>query len=401
MPIPREDGEFVVLDSDLMYLIGLNGVSANVYFGSSADSLKYLTSKAATENIVHLIDRESPDMINRTINGGVVGTSWSQVSEGSWVYDNGDTSFSRRALLYSEDTYRSPAGLKLTIGYTTGSIDSDLAHNFSFGLISADDTNVANYGGNNPFRSQTDVYSLGVHVISHGARQGLNFTNNSEVTTLDTAGTNVQFGEDDAFEQNDSNVVEITVLPSGHWSYSINGILEASGTFAELGVENFDLTKNYHIAVFAQDDNGRGKRIQHLSIEPFGYKRWVKENLGEDGLGGTGRDTDGISDLLEYVLNGDPLANDVTILPILVEEDGNHVFKYNRSAISALDTSQVIQYSNDLVDWRDGEALTGANIPNNVKIEPGEDGVEEVQVTIPPGQEVGGKLFARLKVLLE
>ncbi|MFC1763453.1 hypothetical protein ACFL6U_15410 [Planctomycetota bacterium] len=60
-----------------------------------------------------------------------------------------------------------------------------------------------------------------------------------------------------------STPVIIEIRPGGAWSYSINGITEASGTIAG----GFDLTKSYHVAVYGQDDNGGGKSIQHLALE--------------------------------------------------------------------------------------------------------------------------------------
>jgi hypothetical protein len=294
MPVPRINGEYVVLDADLMYLIGLGGVSANIYFGEDPSSLKYLTSKVAPENIVTLSDFVTLDgnvqyywRVDTVLADGsvVVGEVWSfktminrefipmtskSISGGAtWLfdsvysYDNSGTAHSNSSILYSTDSYLANGGFKLTIGYTTDSTDTTGAHMLGFGLVS-DETNFESYTGGNPFFNQSDVYSLGVNVVANGdgTVQGLNFTDGSVLTTLDTAGTNIQFGSKDNFETRESTVVEIEIRPNGAWSYSIDGIVEASGVIED----GFDLSKHYHVVVYGRDDNAN-KAIQHISLE--------------------------------------------------------------------------------------------------------------------------------------
>ncbi|MFC5050760.1 tandem-95 repeat protein [Rubritalea spongiae] len=298
VPVPRANGQYVVLDTDLMYLIGLNGVSANIYFGTDPNALQFLTNKVAAENIVTLsefvtvednttyywrvdtvledssvvtgdvwsfttmIAREHLAWANRTISGGA---NWSQAATNNPIgYNNSGTSHSNSAIIYSTNAYRSNGGFKLTVGYTTGSIASDNAHMLSFGLVS-DDTDPTTYSGGNPFFNQSNVYSLGVNIVANGggAAQGLNFTDGSALTVLDKSGDNVQFDESSQFETRESHIVEIEIEPNGVWSYSINGIEEASGVIAG----GFDLSKSYHVVAYARDDNGGGKAIQHMSLE--------------------------------------------------------------------------------------------------------------------------------------
>ncbi|MDB4532591.1 right-handed parallel beta-helix repeat-containing protein [bacterium] len=348
MPVPRIDGEFVQLDTDLMYLIGLGGVSANIHFGSDPQSLNFLTSKTDPENIVTLsefttlqgnttyywrvdtvladatiipgqlwsfttkIAREFMPWLNRTASGAA---TWNQQTQsGDLVYNNNSEQFLRRALIYSTPIYQSDSGFKLTVGYTTGTIGDDLGHNLSFGLISTD-TNLTTYSGFNPFKADTSVYSIGVNLTADGstAAQGLNFTNGSSRTTLDHSGSHVQFGSSDRLQTNESNIVVIEIGPNGCWRYTINGITEATGIIAE----GFDLSKSYRVAVYGQDDNGDGKSIQHLSLETdpsFGneYDAWASQH----GLGGTNAlieadaDGDDYNNLLEFALGMNPTLSD-------------------------------------------------------------------------------------------
>lgn len=196
----------------------------------------------------------SMPMVSRSIEGGA---TWG-VSGIERVYDNNGTGSTQRALSYSSQLFQSNGGFKLTASYQTGSIGDTGEHNFSFGLISSD-TDLSTYTGLNPFGADTSVYSLGVNLTTDlgGTLRGLNFTDGSAPATLDTSGTNVEFAS------SIPTPFVIEVDEEGAWSYSINGIIEASGVISG----GFDLSKNYRVAVYGQDDNGGGKSIQSLSLE--------------------------------------------------------------------------------------------------------------------------------------
>ncbi|ANW96098.1 glycoside hydrolase family 107 [Wenyingzhuangia fucanilytica] len=191
-----------------------------------------------------------------SINGAA---TWTQDStSGEFTYDNGGTNYQRRAIVYSTSSYKSNTGFKLTVNYTTGSVGDTAAHNFSFGLIS-DDVDLSTYSGFNPFVSDNSVYSIGANLTTDGGvlSRGINFTDATEVITLDQSGTVAQF------VTNNSTEVVMEIGQDGVWSYSINGIREASGMISQ----GFDLSKNYHVVIYGQDDNGGGKSIQSIQLE--------------------------------------------------------------------------------------------------------------------------------------
>jgi hypothetical protein len=190
--------------------------------------------------------------VNRTI----AGHSW--IDDGDATFNASGTNYERRALLYSANTFQSDAGFKLTVYYTTGSVGDTAAHNFSFGLVSAE-TDLSTYTGFNPFKIETSVYSIGVNLTNDGdaSAQGLNFTDGSMRTTLDQSGTNAQFQAGQVSE------VTIEFGLGGYWCYRIDGVYEASGVL----LDGFDLSKNYQVVVYGQDDDGGGKSIQSLKLE--------------------------------------------------------------------------------------------------------------------------------------
>ncbi|MDC0008379.1 hypothetical protein OAE12_01595, partial [bacterium] len=186
------------------------------------------------------------------------GATWGQDASGGFTYDSRGSLYTRRALLYSDASFQSDSGFKLTIEYTTGSISDNLAHNFSFGLIS-DDVDLAIYSGFNPFKADNDVYSIGVNLTADNGSdaRGVNFTNANERVTLHTSGLRHQF------VAGEKTKIFIEVGEDGFWSLYINDAYEQSGAFPT----DFDLSKNYHVAVYGQDDNGGGKSVQSIKLE--------------------------------------------------------------------------------------------------------------------------------------
>jgi autotransporter-associated beta strand protein len=105
-------------------------------------------------------------------------------------------------------------------------------------------------------------------------------------------------------------------------------------------------------------------------------------------------DFDGINNLLEFVLNGQPTVASTSILPTLSKPAGSWVFAYNRSVASRpAATTQIVEYDDDLAGW------TQVTIPlessANVTITP-QGSTDRVEVTLPP---LGTKGFVRLRVI--
>lgn len=218
--------------------------------------LRIAIGAVETSRTVDLRVNESPimPMTDLSINGGA---DWLD-SGLELAYDNNGTTNQNRAISYSSQTFQSDGGFKLTAYYTTDYIGFLGLANFSIGLIRVD-TDLSTYSGSNPFGADASVYSLGVNLTTDlgGTFRGLNFTDGVSVTTLDTSGTNVQFVTDV------STPVVFEVGPDGIWSYSINGIVEASGIIPG----GFDLSSSYRVVVYGQDDYAADKSIQSLELE--------------------------------------------------------------------------------------------------------------------------------------
>jgi hypothetical protein len=213
---------------------------------------------SSTGNVeLTVTDAKYLSLINNTIVQGAWTTLTPVAENDEWTYDNHHKNYDCRALIYSEKSFQSSGGFRLTVDYTIGSITSSGGHNFSFGLVSTD-TDLASYDGFNPFQEDTSVYSLGVNLTAtSGVLRGLNFTDGSTVATLDKSGNNVQF------VAGSSSTVIIEIEANGAWNYSIDGTNEASGVIAA----GFDLSKSYRVVVYGQDDNGSGKSLQQVALD--------------------------------------------------------------------------------------------------------------------------------------
>lgn len=116
-------------------------------------------------------------------------------------------------------------------------------------------------------------------------------------------------------------------------------------------------------------------------------------------------DSDGISNLLEFALNGTPSVSDPSILPDLVVTATDFEFTYQRRDDSVSpETTQTFQWGSTLATWPGSVVVTaggGSFPPATITISPGtpNDGVTDtVKISIPKSQELGGKLFGRLLV---
>jgi hypothetical protein len=133
---------------------------------------------------------------------------------------------------------------------------------------------------------------------------------------------------------------------------------------------------------------GTGKLIVTGTGTPVaGYSTWSSDpanGLAENQRGQTvDADNDGFSNLLEYFLGGNPSQPSTTIAPVLTRNGTDLTVAFNRAALSAADTTAVVQYSTDLVTWSAGTPVSGSGA---------------LSVTIPGANAANGKLFARIKV---
>jgi autotransporter-associated beta strand protein len=121
-----------------------------------------------------------------------------------------------------------------------------------------------------------------------------------------------------------------------------------------------------------------------------GYSGWAGSFPGLSDISpGGDADHDGISNLLEYVIGGDPRVSGTSYLPGEAIVGSNLVLSYQRSDASEADTSQTGQWSSNMGTWHDiAPVLVNENAA----------AADSMEIRIPLTNAVGGKLFGRLHV---
>ncbi len=211
-----------------------------------------------------------------------------------------------------------------------------------------------------------------------------------------------------------SGAQPVTIVVDGAGSGSA-GMIEASGLAIGSAVVNFTVNGTlddaaYVIAsytsktgsAFASVTAPSGYTIDYsynggtqIALVKSGYAAWLAgyPDLADKTEGGDS-DSDGMKNVLEYVLNGNPGVSDPIILPTIDATGSNFVFQFTRRTESADDTIQVFEYSTNLSGWT----------PVNITGTPGagvsfgtpSGGLQTVTVSIPKNGEV--KMFGQLKV---
>lgn len=127
-----------------------------------------------------------------------------------------------------------------------------------------------------------------------------------------------------------------------------------------------------------------------------GYIAWLSGFRGiADKREGADPDGDGIPNLVEYVLHGHPGLTTPWIVPTHSSGGSDFVFNFNRIAASEGTTTQVFQYSTDMVHWSDVRIT--APVDAGVGIGPVDgSGNQSVTVTVPKGANT--TMFGRLQV---
>ena len=106
-------------------------------------------------------------------------------------------------------------------------------------------------------------------------------------------------------------------------------------------------------------------------------------------LPGADPDSDGITNLMEFVLGGSPVVSSQSVLPTLATVGSDLVLSYTRSDESESVTTQVGQWSTDLTGWTN---VTPVLVNENGAA------ADAMSITVPKSNAVDGKLFLRLYV---
>lgn len=103
-------------------------------------------------------------------------------------------------------------------------------------------------------------------------------------------------------------------------------------------------------------------------------------------------DGDGINNLLEFVLGGEPLSSSGAILPVVAKDGANYTFTFNVQVAAYADYDIYAETSPDLAIWNEAVDDVGGV---NIDVTPLNGTTDHVVVTVP---SAGARTFVRLKV---
>ena len=244
--------------------------------------------------------------------------------------------------------------------------------------------------GVNTYTGNTTVSASGNLILANNAelRFLVSGTNVNKITgagTVTLAGKfNVDTTAANITNGNSWTLVDVTSCSYDPLTFSVTGFT-ASGT-------NWIKTDGANTWTFSQTT---GKLTLAITL-PSGFAHWMSGFTVSDPSLGADPDNDGMDNLLEYVLNGNPGKSDPSILPGVAVTSTDFVFSFTRRVESATDTTQVFEYGSNLTGWTplSISAPTAAEVSLGTPV----GDVQTVTVTIPKSYAIGDKLFGRLHV---
>ncbi|RYD21193.1 MAG: hypothetical protein EOP88_12270 [Verrucomicrobiaceae bacterium] len=181
-------------------------------------------------------------------------------------------------------------------------------------------------------------------------------------------------------------------------TFYIDGVPQAAGLWGPIGSST-----EHESALIMGDGLLKVTRLGTVTpTSPFATWATTKGLSGNDALATADPDRDGYSNLLEFILGGEPNpanpgAGTNNLAPEVSASNGNHVFSFRRSAQSTTQSGLVsgYEYSSTLAGWAPVVHGQGGItvIPNGTGYG---GGIDRIDITIPDTLANGGKIFVRL-----
>lgn len=171
--------------------------------------------------------------------------------------------------------------------------------------------------------------------------------------------------------------------------FEIDGVPQADGIYGAIGSG-----APHETAAIT----GTGLLYVNTSLISSPYATWASANGLTEGVNdGADQDpeNDGISNVLEFVLGGNPLASSTSVLPTVSATGSNFVFTFNRSDESESEVTLLFQHGSNLTGWTD-VAIPATSVGSVAVTENGIS-PDTIVVTIP--KDANTKLFGRLQAV--
>jgi hypothetical protein len=112
-------------------------------------------------------------------------------------------------------------------------------------------------------------------------------------------------------------------------------------------------------------------------------------------------DHDGFNNLMEYVLGGNPSVSATIIAPVGSKSGSDFILTFRRTDLSEGDTTQILEYRNNLVGWTPVTVPAATGVVGGVSftVNEGTPATDPDQVTATIPTSGAGKFFGRLKAV--
>ena len=209
------------------------------------------------------------------------------------------------------------------------------------------------------------------------------------VASLDAGGNPIEIVVNTAGMSNFANEVRsFTILNT------TGGITGINPSLVTVSAPGFPGSGSWSVAV-----SGNALSLDYSLVAPDPYLAWIGPFAVSDPARTADPDNDGMENLLEYVLDGDPGESDTGILPGTLPSATHLVFRFVRR-VDSTGVAQVVQYGSNLTSWTDLMVPTAAgdhtvSVATISVVRDSGAGTDTVTVSIPRN---GQAMFARLLV---
>jgi hypothetical protein len=155
------------------------------------------------------------------------------------------------------------------------------------------------------------------------------------------------------------------------------GVSQLTGTYGSL-----TSTATYKLAQIT------GSGLLEVTTTNFSFNEWAthKNLTVSNNSEGDDPDHDGISNVLEFVLGGNPLSTSTTILPTASVSGNDFIYTFKRT-----------EFSTDLNDWSESHNVSSnSSVSGSATITVAENGNADDTITVTRPKGTATQLFARI-----
>jgi autotransporter-associated beta strand protein len=418
--------QFLVFNSGAPYNVPIELAGAGWGEGGYPNGLRLAGDRTATWAGSVTLTGDSGIMTQRnsnfTITGSISGAYQCEFYAGDPVGDSGVLNIAPAAGRNSYATTRingRPGGSTVAgnaNAFSTGPLvvaQSMLklnGYDFTFANLSGTGGKIGNYHATNPSvitvgGDNTSTTYTGVVLDGAAAPLGITKTGSGTLTLSGanayTGTTNVSQGTLSITSPTLGDTSTVSISSGAHLDLATGTATDTVGALILGGVTMLPGTYNSSHPTYGGYFTGTGS-----IVIAGGYSSWASSKGLDATNNGAAQDpdNDGLANLMEFYLDGNPLASDGPSL-FTQTADANYLtltFHRRDDANDEL-TSQLAQFGSDLIGWTDvliGDTSSGPDANGVIVDVTGNDvAPDSVSVRIPTTNASGRKLFGRLKIV--